>query len=1180
MEPVQQAHITPVPAPQQTLASMSEPPKSPVPSIDLAAEQQQSEVGSVEDDDVLRRFEAWWDRILGFFMRHRATSAFIVWLGIFLFDMVDLYMPAEWLVFTLFSFSVFVQAFGMSVLLFAALTVAMTVLNVATYYFVPFTTTSLFSTAVVCMLLVRGIHGLNSKGWFITAVMSVARMHMPWCKNLPEYLQEPIAAYCTSFGVLWLVYHHSRRLERLIDPLCLLLGVIPPLPPRMNIVEIHDSSVVISWVSSLNSSLFDPHDPDGHADAMLSHSRMGVRAQTGQSFHSDAASSTSETQPPASSSASHNGIGAFDAPSSSTISIGGLLTIERKKLPEARVAYYDVEVNGHIVGSCKPSESYSKIQGLRPATMYQLRLWAVSESRGRAPSLPVFVSTLAPSQMHSDDKCSSCTHHIGDSSPEKIEHMRSSIRQTEKSIKDFEATIADLKAQSEEERSKLQKEITELRAQRKAEESSRAAQKEKIREMEAQKRSLDRDKAKLSKDISDAETQRQRTLDKLRKQELQAESYLRNAESLEAMMERERQDHNQQKAELKTAIDALKAEVLKAKQKFDSLSSEQSTLSERLRHKRLALAAQEKRNADLDAQLKDAQRKRRQILDKQAEDDNMAAKLRSEYGSLSKKLEATKKQRQKLERDKAALTAAAATSASPVFGQGHPPLAGNVDQTSQKSPTYKELGSRQSIYGIGRIVGNESATTTLNYPAPSTPSHSGGVFANIVSGATRDANKHGRSSSFASIVTASTTKLPGQPMEPKKPTSQNSGPGLRNTQSIFDLGSGDRSAEHIGSGYSGAIPRHSADLGSRTFGFWDHESALPPSSAAQPLGAAQSGTHIGNPHIASSSAAIDSINLRNVSSSSNIGAGNGIAGGTDGVAFSHRLSPVSGGCDPMAPPNRLPLWGSGGSFPSSLSTTTAEASALSILKDTDLAYPTPTQPTREDIGPFGSMIGHHEYKSPQPPPPIYSMFGSGPPGLHRQTLSRVLNGTVDGTGQQQQQQSSTGDDGSHFRFNSLDLHSADRWVERDFRESGRSSLTIDRHASPSADMIAGDTRNSFNLRSATPVEQPSLVLSDDLIGTHRPLASASSAVGDQRPHVEPIGAPVRRRAGGSGSTDNGNAALSSDATSNGRNSLSDAPYPARYPIAREISHPSSFNGSLYHKRSLWDLDPTDSDKET
>ncbi|KAJ2841616.1 hypothetical protein IWW36_006201, partial [Coemansia brasiliensis] len=177
------------------------------------------------------RLEAWWDSIFHFFSRHRATTALVAWAGVSIFDTADIRMPAEWLVFTLFSFSVFAQVFGMSILLFAALTTAMAVLNVFMYYLLPFSVTSLLSTLVVCMLLVRGVHGLDTKGWAVTALMSLSRLSTPWCEILPDYLQAPVAAYCASFGVLWIVYHSSSRLERLVDPLCLLLGVIPPMTP-------------------------------------------------------------------------------------------------------------------------------------------------------------------------------------------------------------------------------------------------------------------------------------------------------------------------------------------------------------------------------------------------------------------------------------------------------------------------------------------------------------------------------------------------------------------------------------------------------------------------------------------------------------------------------------------------------------------------------------------------------------------------------------------------------------------------------------------------------------------------------------------------------------------------------------------------------------------------------------
>ncbi|KAJ2366162.1 hypothetical protein H4S01_002863, partial [Coemansia sp. RSA 2610] len=205
-----------------------------------------------ESGELARALEARWDQIFDFFARHRATTALVAWAGVSVFDVVDMRMPAEWLVFTFFSFSVFVQAFGMSILLFAALTAAMTVLNIAVYYCLPFSVTSLLSTVVVCMLLVRGVHGLDSKGWAVTGFMSLSRLSTPWCEILPEYLQAPVAAYCASFGLLWIVYHSSGRLEHLLDPLCMLVGVIPPLAPWLSIVEIEDTSIIVSWAKDFH----------------------------------------------------------------------------------------------------------------------------------------------------------------------------------------------------------------------------------------------------------------------------------------------------------------------------------------------------------------------------------------------------------------------------------------------------------------------------------------------------------------------------------------------------------------------------------------------------------------------------------------------------------------------------------------------------------------------------------------------------------------------------------------------------------------------------------------------------------------------------------------------------------------------------------------------------------------
>ncbi|KAJ1945705.1 hypothetical protein GGF37_001561 [Kickxella alabastrina] len=1065
-----------------------------------------------EEDEISRMIEAWWDQILAFFVRHRATSAVAVWLGVYIFDTMDLHMPAEWLVFTFFSFSVFVQAFGMSVLLFTALTAAMTALNVVIYCFVPFATTSLLSTIVVCMLLVRGVHGLDAKGWAVTILMSMSRMHTPWCEILPDYLQAPIAAYCTSFGILWLAYHHACGLERLLDPLCMALGIIPPLPPRVSVVEIHSDSVLISWFAPFSGGA-----PE------IARSDTAVAAQDAPTLTTQLSTngispttSTFDTSPACRGTLSASG---FSNPGPSPmLSIGRLITIDRRLLPEACVSKFDVEVNGNIVGSCKSSESYTKIDGLKPAAMYQLRVWAVSESRGRAPSLPVFVTTLAASEPQSREKDASAKNKAMDSAPVDIEQMQREIREKQQELLSKEQTIAELKAKADSERNQHQQAIAELRAQRKAEEKASTEQREVIREMEIQKRRLDKEKSKLAKAILDTQAQKKQALDKLRDRERQAEEHARNAKSLADTVEQERKDHNQQQAELNTTISTLKSEVQKATQKLDSLNCEQSELAEKLKQKRRELASQEKRNGEMGSQLNDTLQKQRQIEESQVENSRVSAKLRAEIDCLTAQHNSVSTQRQKLEM---------------AAGRRLSPAASAV---------------------------SAALTPTLNFPTNALSSRHIDAFSSA------DSLRHGRSSSFADIVFPnhkSADNFAGYGVH----ESQRSQMRANNTQMSMFSTPAEANNGAIGPGYTGPTSRRSADLGD-LFGFWDRGSSFMSTSSAA----------------TATSAAIDSISLRNASSVTNpSSAGFGLSaaavgalGGAD-FGFSRCLSPISGGLDQGEHLSHMPFWGATGSLPSPQSTTTAEASALSILKDTDLAYPTPVQSDHRAIGHYGSMLPQlHEYKPPQAPPPIYSVFGANTPGLHQQALARVLNGSLESLDQPQQQQQRGGfggaGDSSHFRFNSLDLRANGNWTDREFRESGRSSIVSDSRASPCTDGISVESRNSFSLCSVTPVEQPALVLSSDLVGAHRPLGGTATAIGEQRPHVEPIGAPIRRRVGGLLSPNVPTYSVQAPSLTLPSPSPSMDHYPVKYPIGREISHPSSFGESLYHERSLWDLD--------
>ncbi|KAJ1945364.1 hypothetical protein EC988_005770 [Linderina pennispora] len=310
-----------------------------------------------------------------------------------------------------------------------------------------------------------------------------------------------------------------------------------------------------------------------------------------------------------------------------------------------------------------------------------------------------------------------------------------------------------------------------------------------------------------------------------------------------------------------------------------------------------------------------------------------------------------------------------------------------------------------------------------------------------------------------------------------------------------------------GMSISGVGSRRSADLSDLLL-FWDRSVPL-----------------------ATSSAAIDSLSL--------INAGAPLDAASD-LDFVRHLSPVNSVRD-TGRLTRSSLWGSSAGDPS-LSTTTAEASALSILKDTDLAYPTPARQRSSGGSSIGRMsdLARRDFQRP-------SMVSAG----HARPLDRILTSSFENLDQRSVLGNATS---PHFRFQSLDLRAGSGWPDferADGRESGRSSTVNDRPSPVFPEAVAGQqSADPFSLRSTTPAAEQtqSLIFGGSLVNPRRPL-------------VEPIGAPVRKREREQKqSSDQGVDALAN---------------PLRIPIDREMSHPTSFGGSLYHSRSIWDADDKD-----
>ncbi|KAJ1739344.1 hypothetical protein LPJ68_004766 [Coemansia sp. RSA 1086] len=909
------------------------------------------------------KLEAWWDSIFHFFSRHRATTALVAWAGVSIFDTADIRMPAEWLVFTLFSFSVFAQVFGMSILLFVALTTAMAVLNVLMYYLFPFSVTSLLSTLVVCMLLVRGVHGLDTKGWAVTALMSLSRLSTPWCEILPDYLQAPVAAYCASFGILWIVYHSSSRLERLIDPLCLLLGVIPPIAPRLSLVEVGNSSVIVSWSTDL--SLLAAAEPEASRNSSSSLAERGLPGQmTRSSSHLAVAGTLDQhlSSLPANRTATAN-----VNSSAGDLKIGKLINIDRKQLPEAQVAFYEVEVNSHIVGQRGSSEKTVRIQGLLPAATYQIRVWAISESRGRTPSAPIFVKIAS-----SEDALAS----YSSSQQFDLASVIDEIAASKQAVADMEDSISALKSQTDLECGKLQKEAAELRTKRKEDEGAKAAQRDQIRKLEATKRDLEKEKAGILSRIAEAAARKQLVTDRRQNRAKQTEEYRRMARAVREKMEQERRDYEQEQSELTKTIEDLKQEAKKTDAQLQRLSEEQAHAARQLQHERAGLVAREKDNSELEAKIKQAQQQRRRVKASQKEAAAMTAKLQAEVDSLKLQLE----KRLHLKGNSAFLPRETVARPPPIYPKGHemkerPYDLSSVDSGRAGQSNRQSLPSSFSLYDSQPNVDNSRKFMTFN---------------------------------------------------------------------SLDLGDLLESLDR-------EVPRLNSELSRQRREFNSSSNALFSNST---------------PSLPTSRASAT------VSSSGKFGLRSDVPG------FSRDIQRQGYPAYWRSPPAN------------SLSTTTAEASALSILKDTDLAYPVPQQVPYSGPKAQGSNFGA---ALPQPPAEAYS-------GLHRvrHPLSGIFGRSLD-----------TADpltNRTHLRYNSTSTNS---WTSNDLSlgtgiadgcESGRNSTeTIFNDYSP------------FLMRTASPAEQPQALFSGDVLGVHSLPGSTAPPSSSHRPSVDPIGAPVRGR---------------------------------------------------------------------
>ncbi|ORX93782.1 hypothetical protein K493DRAFT_408276 [Basidiobolus meristosporus CBS 931.73] len=179
--------------------------------------------------------------------RHRGFSVVLAWLLIALVDYC-INIPAEWLLFSYFTYSIFFNAFSINIAAFVVFFTLILLTSGLTYVLVSYEVTNFLASSVANASLVHGIHGLGGAGWTLVFCLSVIQRQVLWPYTLPSRVMAPVAAHCTSVGFLWLLYHMGFLVHSSVEKIGLFFGLVIPKPPVIYIKNVKETGTSVYWV--------------------------------------------------------------------------------------------------------------------------------------------------------------------------------------------------------------------------------------------------------------------------------------------------------------------------------------------------------------------------------------------------------------------------------------------------------------------------------------------------------------------------------------------------------------------------------------------------------------------------------------------------------------------------------------------------------------------------------------------------------------------------------------------------------------------------------------------------------------------------------------------------------------------------------------------------------------------
>ncbi|KAF8936573.1 hypothetical protein BGZ47_009447 [Haplosporangium gracile] len=559
------------------------------------------------------------DRTFQLLSRHRAAACILFWSLTILLDIL-LQLPIEWFFLFYFILALVFRIFFIGGPIVLISIGAMCLANAFVFYTVPFSFTSPFATGVAFGLMVSLIHGLNLKGVILAMTMYMLKPYLERqtlivALNPPTVpsvvFLAPLAAFCSAFGVLWLLYDLFGYLHASTDDLRDFFGITLPAPSLVTLKEVKDRSITLNWQCSSQATI-SKHliEIDG---LLIGESGKQETSVVIQGLYPDNtyrirlwAITTRNWKTP-----------------SDYVVVRTLASVPVElELSSVENARRESELAKKSIEESKDPQHMTRIQDLENSTPTQEDSASTEKSETTAPSqdsvslfskgntsvssLSATVTATASANINSNNTSTSpsivTVHAITSTEPvasvptaavvtdEQIAALRIELEEKEASHALLNQQFSNLEKQYKQQEENLKNEIAALREQQKQEDEPRQQAKTKLKELQDSLREVEVNKSKVEKEHRMEVDRRHRIAGQLEAKQKKVENLQQTLKQSEEKLKAEKEYHRQQRIELEANLKKRQEEVAAAESSLKALQASQNALCSTIEAKEAELS--------------------------------------------------------------------------------------------------------------------------------------------------------------------------------------------------------------------------------------------------------------------------------------------------------------------------------------------------------------------------------------------------------------------------------------------------------------------------------------------------------------------------------------------------------------------------------------------------------------